>query len=198
MCQWIKGWEIAMFYWDILLLGLTKQNTSLYLPVWNVGEVPAVVCFLVLWPCERRPGRPRSPPPATFWLLQVTSHKQWHFTGRVWSSFLPGFLSIVPPHLANSMCPPPTPHPHPAPNSRSSPSRPPSLLGQTASTPRKGRQKWDDKKELINDGAATKGSCGSGSYLANKQEPLTCRWQRRRQGAKVFNVLFDTYSALNF
>lgn len=100
------------------------------------------ICRLsVLCHSEKWVRTAEEPTTSHFWPLQVTSHKQWHFMGRGSSSFLPGFLSIVLPDLANSMCltPPPKPtHPPPPlpsilhPITHSSPSRPPSLLTQTA------------------------------------------------------------------
>ncbi len=61
---------------------------------------------------------------------------------------------------------------HPStPITQSSSSRPPSLLNQTANlvkTFRKGRKKWDDKEEMINDSKATIGFYGSGTYQVNK------------------------------
>lgn len=150
------------------------------------------LCFVPLW--EAGPSSS-----AHFWLLHVPSCKQWHFTGRLSSSFLPGFLSIVLPDLANSM---PPPH---SPNSSTTITPPPTPINQQISVPpqsdslntRKWREKWADKEEMINDNRATRGSCGSGTYHANKQGALTCRWWWW-QSVKLFNVLFGTYSALNF
>ena len=95
----------------------------------------------VLCQSEKWVRAEEEPTTSHFWLLQVTSHKQWHFMGRVSSSFLPGFLSIVLPDLANSMCltllpppPPPPPsllHPHHPVLSQQT-SLPPSLPNQTA------------------------------------------------------------------
>ncbi len=73
--------------------------------------------------------------------------------GRVSSSFLPGFLSIVLPDLVNSMClrPPYLLLLPSAPITQSSPNRPCSLLNQTAKLVKTGEEKWDDKEEMIND-----------------------------------------------
>ncbi|XP_030253030.1 uncharacterized protein LOC115569205 [Sparus aurata] len=77
-----------------------------------------ILRLCVLCQSEKWVRAEEEPTTSHFWLLQVTSHKQWHFMGRVSSSFLPGFLSIVLPDLANSMCltllPPPPPPPPPS------------------------------------------------------------------------------------
>lgn len=68
------------------------------------------ICRLcVLWRLQKWVRAAEESTISHFWLLQVTSHKQWHFMGRGSSSFLPGFLSIVLPELANSIYPPQPP-----------------------------------------------------------------------------------------
>ncbi|XP_047441479.1 uncharacterized protein LOC125008323 [Mugil cephalus] len=145
------------------------------------GPIPHPYRLRVVCQSEKWVRAAEEPTISHFWPLQVTSHKQWHFMGRGSSSFLPGFLSIVLPDLANSMrLAPPSfllllllLHPS-IPITHSYPCRPPFLLNQTARLLK--TEEGKEKGEMINDDKATRGSCGSGTYQVDKQAPLTCRW----------------------
>lgn len=111
----------------------------------------------------------RSPLPVTFGCFKS---RHWN-NGTSWGeSRLPSCLASCRSFCLTwqTQCAPTTPHPllflHPSPLPADfSPSwiRQPSWSGL-----RKGRKKWDDKEEMINDNKATKGSSGSGTYHVDK------------------------------
>ena len=129
----------------------------------------------------------RSPPPVTFGCFKsrhINNGTSWGESRLpsclascrsfclTWQTqcVLPSFLLLLLLLLLHSSTP----------ITPSSPSRPPSLppsrIRQPSwSKPRRGSKKWDDKEEMINDNAATKGPCGSGTYTVDKSAPLTCR-----------------------
>lgn len=80
----------------------------------------------------------RSPPPVALGGFKSRHINNGASRGRVSSSFLPGFLSIVLPDLANSMCPAPPPSPSPLPADLFSLPPQSSEVGQKL---RKGRKK---------------------------------------------------------
>lgn len=134
-----KWWVYSTHYdWTQVCIALLEKEKRCSSFVFSICR-PGVLCHSEKW--IRAAEEPTT---SHFWLLQVTSHKQWHFMGRGSSSFLPGFLSIVLPDLANSMClNPPQTLLLLNPTTHSSPSRPPSLLNQTAKLfkPEEGKEK---------------------------------------------------------